>query len=71
MSKNKVILCIRPLNSGPKRLEICLTDSGTTLKTKIKTLLNTDEDFVVKRDKNGRPGEEIKFMRTSTITSLK
>ena len=53
MSKNKIKLAIRS-SEGRKLLEISPTDSGTTLKTKIKTLLNTDEDFVVKRDKNGR-----------------
>ena len=70
MSENKIILVIRS-SEGFKPLKISPTDSGTTLKTKIKTLLNTEEDFVAKCGKNGRPGEEIKFMGTSTISSLK
>ena len=70
MSKNQITLGIRS-SEGRKRLQISSTASATTLKSQIKALLNTDEDFVVKRDKNGRPGEEIKFARTSTITNLR
>ena len=52
-SKNKIKLVIRSPNDF-QPLEMSLTDSGRTLKNKIKTLLNTDEDFVVKRGKKGR-----------------
>ena len=70
MSKNQITLGIRS-PEGRKRLQVSSTATATTLKSQIKALLNTDEDFVVKKDKNGRPGEEVKFARTSTITSLR
>lgn len=58
-------------SEGRKRLQISGSASGTTLKSQIKALLTTDEDLMVKRDRNGRPGEEIRFTRTSTLSSLK
>ena len=70
MSRNQVTLGIRS-SEGRKRLQISTTATGTTLKSQIKALLNSDEDFVVKKDQNGRPGEEIRFTRTSNMTSLK
>ena len=70
MSRNQITLGIRS-SEGRKRLQISSTASGTTLKGQIKALLNTEEDFVVKKDKNGRPGEEIRFTRTSSLTSFK
>ena len=69
MSEDQITLGIQS-SEGRKRLKISVTASGPALKTQIKTLLNTEGDFVVKRDKNGRPGEQIEFSRTSTITSL-
>jgi hypothetical protein len=30
-----------------------------------------DVDFAVKRDSNGRPGDAVKILRSSTIGSLK
>ena len=70
MSRNQVTLGIRS-SEGRKRLQISSSASGTSLKSQIKTLLGTDEDFVVKKDQNGRPGEEVRFTRTATLTSLK
>ncbi len=71
MSKaGQITLGIRS-SEGRKRLQISSSVSGTSLKAQIKALLNTDEDFVVKRDQNGRPGEEVRFTRTSTLVSLK
>ena len=69
MSRN-LTLGIRS-SEGRKRLQISSTASGTTLKGQIKSLLNTEEDFAVKKDQNGRPGEELRFTRTSSLTSFK
>jgi len=70
MSRNQLTLGIRS-SEGRKRLQISTSASGTSLKAQIKALLGTDEDFLVKKDKNGRPGEEIRFTRASTIGTLK
>ncbi len=70
MSRNTITIGVRS-SEGRKRLQINNTASGTTLKGQIKSLLNTEEDFVVKRDKNGRPADEIRFTRSSTVSSLK
>ena len=69
MSEDQITLAIQS-SEGRKRLKISLNTSGSTLKTQIKTLLNIEEDFEAKRDKNGRPGEQIQFSQTSTIASL-
>ena len=69
MSEDQITLAIQS-SEGRKRLKISLNTSGSTLKTQIKTLLNIDGDFEAKRDKNGRPGEQIQFSQTSTIASL-
>ena len=69
MSEDQITLAIQS-SEGRKRLKISLETSGSTLKTQIKTLLDTEGDFVAKRDINGRPGEQIQFLQTSTITSL-
>ena len=37
----------------------------------LKHLHLIPQGLLVKKDKNGRPGEEIRFTRTSTITSFK
>ena len=70
MSRNQITLGIRS-SEGRKRLQISATSSGTSLKSQIKALINTDEDFVVKKDINGKPGLEVKFISTSTISSLR
>ena len=70
MSRSQITLGIRS-SEGRKRLQISTSASGTSLKSQIKAVLNIEEDFVVKRDQNGRPGEEIKFTRASTMSSLK
>ena len=70
MSRNQITLGIRS-SEGRKRLQISTTSSGTSLKSQIKALINTDEDFVVKKDINGKPGLEVKFISTSTISSLR
>ena len=70
MSRNQITLGIRS-SEGRKRLQISSTATGTTLKGQIKSLLNTEEDFAVKKDQNGRPGEELRFTRTSSLTSFK
>ena len=69
MSEDQITLAIQS-SEGRKRLKISLETSGSTLKTQIKTLLNIDVDFEAKRDKDGRPGEQIQFSKTSTIASL-
>ena len=71
MSRNQITLGIRS-SEGRKRLQISATSTGTSLKSQIKSLIlpNNNEDFVVKKDNNGRPGQEVKFIRTSTISSL-
>ena len=70
MSRNAITLGIRS-SEGRKRLQISATATGTTLKGQIKALLGTDEDFVVKKDKNGRPGDEIRFTRSSNVSNLR
>jgi len=71
MSRNQITLGIRS-SEGRKRLQISATGTGTSLKSQIKALIlpNNNEDFVVKKDKDGRPGQEVKFTRASTISSL-
>jgi hypothetical protein len=70
MSRNQITLGIRS-SEGRKRLQISSTASGTNLKAQIKALMAIDEDFAVKKDKNGRPGDEVRFTRTSTMSNLR
>ena len=70
MSRSQITLGIRS-SEGRKRLQISTSASGTSLQSQIKAVLNIEEDFVVKRDENGRPGEVINFTRASTMSSLR
>ena len=69
-SGSLIRLAIR-LSSGRKLLGIDAKASGTALKQAIAKELGSQEDFVIKRDVGGRPGEEVKILRTSNLSSLK
>ena len=59
---SKVTLAVRS-SVGRKKVEVTPTTSGRALKAEIKKALGTDEDFVVKRDNNGRPGNWVLFKK--------
>ena len=58
-------------SSGRKRISIAQNASGNAIKKNIVKELNLSEDFIIRRDKNGRPGDEIRINRTATANTLK
>ncbi len=44
--------------------------SGSSLRNDIQKELALQEDFQVRKDKNGRPGDEVKLVRSSNVRSL-
>ena len=67
---SQVVLGLRS-SSGRKRITVGSATTGSKLKEAIVKELGITEDFVVKKDANGRPGEEVRIQRSSTVTSLK
>ena len=57
-----IVLAVRS-NRGRQKLEVNQTMSGRGLKVEIKKLLGIEvrEDIVVRRDNNGRPGENVVY----------
>jgi len=51
-------------SEGRARLTISSTATGPTLKVEIRKLLKLDVDFVVKKDRMGRPGDELNLNRS-------
>ena len=67
---SKVTLGLRS-SSGRKRLSIATSASGSTLRSEIAKEMKLTEDFKLKRDANGRPGDVVRFTASSTVRSLK
>ncbi len=57
-------------SGGRKRLQVVASATGSALRNAIQKELGLEEDFNVRRDKNGRPGDEVRLVRTSTVRSL-
>ena len=58
-----IVLAVRS-NRGRQKLEVNQTMSGRGLKVEIKKLLGIEvrEDIVVRRNNNGRPGENVVYL---------
>jgi len=62
-SSSTITLGLRS-SEGRQRLQISASATGVTLKAEIRKLLNLDQDFKVKKDKNGRPaGPDLTLTR--------
>lgn len=71
MSRPQITLGLRS-SSGRKRMQISPTASASGLRNAIQRELGLEEDFVTRRDKNGRPGDELRLTsRGATVSSLK
>ena len=58
-------------SSGRKRMQIGKSATGSALRNAIRKELGIEEEFSVKLDRNGRPGDEVKLTRSSSVTSLR
>ncbi len=67
---SKITLGLRS-SAGRKRLQVSSVASGAQLRNEIQRELGLEEDFVVRRDKNGRPGDEVKLSRSFTVAGLR
>lgn len=71
MPANQITLGLRS-SSGRKRLNLPATASASILRSSIAKELALTEDFKLKRDLNGKPGEEIKIAsKLATLRTLK
>jgi nuclear protein localization family protein 4 len=71
MSRNNVVTIGLRSSAGRRRLQIASSATGAALRNAIQKELGVEEDFVVRGDKNGKPGDEVKMTRTSTVAMLK
>ena len=69
-SRRDLTLAVRS-SSGRTSITVKSTASGADLKKKISEALKSDRDFVIRTDRNGRPGEELIVTRASTISTLR
>lgn len=69
-SSKPIVLALRS-SHGRKRLEISPMASGKLLKIEIKKVMGIDEDFIVKKDDKGRPGQVINFPPGGTVKDMK
>ena len=71
MSQSRKITLGLRSSSGRRRIQIGWNATGSSLRNAIQKEMSIQEDFQVKRDVNGRPGDELKLTRTSNASTLK
>eukprot|EP00095_Tigriopus_kingsejongensis_P006017 snap_masked-scaffold671_size114370-processed-gene-0.9 protein:Tk06017 transcript:snap_masked-scaffold671_size114370-processed-gene-0.9-mRNA-1 annotation:"nuclear protein localization protein 4 homolog" len=70
MPASQITLGLRS-SSGRQRLTLASSASASVLRTSIAREMGLSEDFKLKRDQNGRPGEEILMGRTANLRTMR